>query len=84
MRMAVRGFKDWEADSIESYAGTASRTSQRVISCEVACREGWSYITVDIEKAFLQGMTYKEISDLTGEAERIVHFTLPPGSAAIL
>ena len=84
MRMAVRGFKDWEADTIESYAGTASRTSQKVISSEVACHEGWSYITVDIEKAFLQGMTYKEISDLTGEAERIVHFTLPPGSAVIL
>ena len=84
MRMAVRGFKDWEADWLESYAGTASRTSQKMISSEVACHPGWVYITVDIEKAFLQGMTYKEISELTGEAERVVHFTLPSGSAKIL
>ena len=84
MRMAVRGFKDWEADWLESYAGTASRSSQKILSSEVACHKGWTYITVDIEKAFLQGMSYREMSALTGEAERVVHFTLPPRSADLL
>ncbi|CAE8594372.1 unnamed protein product [Polarella glacialis] len=84
MRMAMRGFKDWDADSINSYAGTASRASQKVLSSEVACHPDWVMISIDINKAFLQGMTYKEIHELTGEAERTVHFTLPPGSAAVL
>ncbi len=82
--MAIRGFKDWMADYVESYAGTASRASQKLISSEVVCRPGWAYVTVDIEKAFLKGSTYEEISDLTGEDERVVHFTLPPGAAALL
>ena len=29
-------------------------------------------------------MTYQEMHELTGEAERIVHFTLPPGSSEVL
>ena len=37
-----------------------------------------------MEKAFLQGLTYKELSEKTGEAEREVHFTLPPGAASQL
>ena len=41
-------------------------------------------LSVDIEKAFLQGMTYKEIHEPTGEALRVVHFSLPPGAAAQL
>ena len=41
-------------------------------------------VTVDIEKAFLQGFTYKEIEEATGEPEREILFSLPPGSAAVL
>ena len=80
----MRGFKDWDADSLETYAGTASRMSQRLLSSEVACHPEWEMLSVDIEKAFLQGMTYQEIHELTGEALRVVHFSLPPGAAAQL
>ena len=59
MRMVMRGFKDWDADTLETYAGTASRLSQRLLASEVACHPGWEMISVDVEKAFLQGMTYK-------------------------
>ena len=39
---------------------------------------------MDIDKAFLKGFTYAELAQATGERERIVCFTLPPGSASIL
>jgi len=39
---------------------------------------------LDIDKAFLQGFTYKELAEATGESERIVCFKLPPGSAQAL
>ena len=81
MRMVMRGFKDWDADALETYAGTATRTAQRLLVSEVACHPDWEFISVDVEKAFLQGLTYKELAKMTGEPERIVHFTLPPFSA---
>ena len=81
MRMVMRGFKDWDADTLETYAGTASRLSQRLLVSEVACHPDWEFLSVDVEKAFLQGITYKELSEKTGEPEREVHFTLPPGAA---
>ena len=30
------------------------------------------------------GLTYEALSDVTGERERVVHFTLPPRAAAVL
>ena len=84
MRLALRGFKDIQADELEAFAATASRQSQRILCSELACRPHWKFVSLDVNKAFLQGMTYKEIHDLTGEAEREVHFTLPPEAAAHL
>eukprot|EP00959_Pyramimonas_sp_CCMP1952_P394975 8275418-Pyramimonas_sp.AAC.1 len=34
--------------------------------------------------AFLKGFTYQELAEATGEKERVVCFTLPPGSATLL
>ncbi|CAE7210155.1 unnamed protein product [Symbiodinium sp. CCMP2456] len=84
MRLALRGFKDIQADELEAFAATASRQSQRILCSELACRPHWKFVSLDVNKAFLQGMTYKEIHDLTGEAEREVHFTLPPEAAVHL
>eukprot|EP00438_Fugacium_kawagutii_P025194 Skav218080 [mRNA] locus=scaffold3382:13254:23272:- [translate_table: standard] len=84
MRMALRGFKEWCADSLDTYAATGSKVSQRLLLSEAACHPTWSFLSLDINKAFLQGLTYEELSQLTGQEERIVHFTLPHGSAAIL
>ena len=41
-------------------------------------------VSIDIDKAFLQGMSYEEIHQETGEPRREVFFVLPPGGAAIL
>ena len=84
MRMTIRDFQDWFAHLDENYSATASRQSQRIVCSECACHPEWLLVTIDVEKAFLQGMTYKEIEDATGEPEREILFSLPPGAAALL
>ena len=42
----------------------------------------WILASLDIDKVFLN-FTHKELAEATGEPERIVYFTLPPGSAAV-
>eukprot|EP00973_Karenia_brevis_P087546 12138619-Karenia_brevis.AAC.1 len=54
------------------------------MSSEAACYPDWIIASLDIDKAFLEGFTYKKLADATSEQERVVCFTLLPGSAAIL
>ena len=70
MRMTLRGFKDLEADRLVKYAATVSRQSQRLISSEAACHDNWIIISIDVNKAFLKGLTYDELAKLTGEPRR--------------
>jgi hypothetical protein len=44
----------------------------------------WDICTADISKAFLQGVTYAELSELTGEAPREVNFYLPANNIPLL
>ena len=82
-RLTVRGFKDQQAHTLDSYAGTSQRYSQRLVCSEAVVR-GWPICTTDISKAFLQGVTYEELSQLTGEPIREVNFTLPRACTDIL
>ena len=66
MRLTLRGFKDVDADTITTYAGTSSRLSQRVIVSEAAIR-GWAIEALDVKKAFLKGVSYAELAEATGE-----------------
>ena len=75
-RLTVRGFKDLDKGFVATYAGTSQRYSQRIIVSEAVLRN-WDIATTDISKAFLQGVTYKELAALTGEPERDVNFYLP-------
>ena len=58
-RMVLHGFKDAVKNDSDTYAGTASRASQRLLVSEAALHPVWIFATTDISKAFLQGMTYK-------------------------
>ena len=40
MRLTLRGFKDRDADSLQTYSGTAGQLSQRLMVSEACCR-GW-------------------------------------------
>ena len=57
MRLVLRGFMDSEAYSIETFAGTARRTSQRLLASEAACHPDWIIASLDVDKAFLKGYT---------------------------
>ena len=84
MRLCLRGFMDTEAFSLDTFSGTAKRTSQRIIASEAACHDDWIIASLDVNNAFLKGFTYKELAEATGEKERTVCFRLPPGSAEYL
>ena len=71
-RLTVRGFKDRDAQNLDSYAGTSQRYSQRPV-CSEAAHRGRPICTTDISKAFLQGVTYEELSSPTGEPIREVN-----------
>ena len=68
---------------MSAYAGTASRWAQRLVVSEAVLR-GWPIVSADVAKAFLQGTTYRELAELSGEPEREVNFTLPPASVDVL
>ena len=82
-RLTIRGSKHQEKDEIARYAGTSSKLSQKLLVSEAAARK-WDIVTTDISKAFLQGVTYEELSQLTGEPLREVNFYLPANNIAIL
>ena len=83
MRMAQRGFKDVDVESLQVFSGTSSRLSQRIVVSECVVRN-WRMTTLDLKKAFLKGVTYEELADLTGEATRGVNFEVAAGTAEIL
>jgi hypothetical protein len=52
--------------------------------CSEAANNRWPLISTDIPKAFLQGVTYEELADMTGEPLREVNFYLPAASVEML
>ena len=68
-RLTVRGFQDQPKADIDRYAGTSSRCAQKLIISEVG-RNGWDICTADVPKAFLQGVTYEELSEMSGDPLR--------------
>ena len=75
MRLVLRGFQDTAAYEVETFAGTAKRTSQRLLASEAAVHPDWKLFSLDAKTASLKGFTYK-LAEATGEPERIVCFTL--------
>ena len=52
-RLTIRGFKDRDKDSVDRYAGTSSKLSQKVLVSEAVARL-WHLCTTDVSKAFLK------------------------------
>ncbi len=78
-RLTVRGFEDMAAEILETYAGTASRLSQRLANSIVATTR-WRICIADVGTAFLQGVTFEELAKMTGDPIREVSFMPPKGS----
>ena len=77
-RLTARGFKDLQAyqENIETFSGTATKSAQRIVN-GVTAQHGFVLFSMDISAAFLKGLTFKEIAELTGKPLRRVQFQMP-------
>ena len=66
-----------------TYSGTASRWAQRMVNQHAAQCEH-EIFSMDISAAFLKGMTYAKISQLTGDPLRSAQFDFPAQDAWLL
>ena len=62
-RLTVRGFKD-EFQDLDAYAGTTSRSGQRLVNAVAAENEYFILSSLDVSQAFAKGLTFKEFSEL--------------------
>ena len=79
----MHGFKDRDADHLDTYAATASKWSQRLVVA-TAAQMRWEVGSADISSAFIRGLTFEEMSKLTGKQLRSAAFILPKGTDEIL
>ncbi len=82
-RLTMRGFKDHD-DNLATFAGTATRWGQRVVNAITAQQSDWVLFSFDVSAAFAKGLSFKELSELTGEPLRVVQFELHPDDIKLL
>ena len=82
-RLCIRGFKDGKLELLDTFAGTASRYGQRAVRI-IAATKQWVLWSLYVTQAFLKGLTFEEVSKMTGQPLRSVQLTLPKGAAALL
>ena len=78
-RLTIRGFQDLSV-SADTYAGTATRWGQRMVS-SVSSQRSWRIFMSDVSSAFLQSMSFEQMAALGGIEARAVAFDPPTGSA---
>eukprot|EP00959_Pyramimonas_sp_CCMP1952_P090509 1894781-Pyramimonas_sp.AAC.1 len=69
-RLCIKGFKDLQQDRLDTFSATASRQSQRIVNFIAASRPKWVLWSCDVGSAFLKGLTFQDVADLTGEPLR--------------
>ncbi|CAK0808244.1 unnamed protein product, partial [Prorocentrum cordatum] len=82
-RLTMRGFKDHD-ENLAIFAGTATRWGQRVVNAITAQQDDWALFSFDVSAAFAKGLTFQELSELTGEPLRVVQFELHPDDIKLL
>ena len=71
------------AENVTTYSGTASTWAHRLVK-QHAAQFQHELFSMDISAAFLKGMTYQKISEMTGEPLRSVQFDIPRHDAWLL
>ena len=79
--LTMRGFKG-RCALLETFAGTSSRASRRVVNSEAAMHEDWVLFNFGVSQAPAKGMTLEEFARLTRGELREVELKCPPGCAA--
>ena len=70
------GFKDKFQD-LDTYAGTTSRSGQRIANAVAAGNKDFILFSFDVSQAFAKGLTFEEFNRLTGTECRAVQFDVP-------
>ena len=70
-------------DTVATHSGTASKWGHIFVN-QHAAQAGNKLFSMDISAAFLKGMTFQQIAEITGEKLRSVQFDFPPADAWIL
>ena len=84
LRLVQRGYMDAEAFDVETSSETSRRVNRKLLASAAACNRKLVTDSFGIDKAFLEGLTGKELAAAADENERQACFALPPGSAAVL
>eukprot|EP00959_Pyramimonas_sp_CCMP1952_P229839 4805473-Pyramimonas_sp.AAC.1 len=61
LRPVLRGSMDLEASEVETFSGTARRSSQRLLASATACKKQWVIASLDINMACLKGLTTRNL-----------------------
>lgn len=77
-RLTVRGYEDL-ASNLTTFASTASRWGQRLV-LSVSVQRKWLLFSWDVASAFLQGLSFQELSDMGCGELRQIAFTPPKDS----
>eukprot|EP00959_Pyramimonas_sp_CCMP1952_P067181 1402269-Pyramimonas_sp.AAC.1 len=71
-------------DGARHQIAPARRSGQRLLASAAARNKQRIIVSLNVNMALLQGLTYQELAEATGEKERMVRFILTPGSATVL
>ena len=82
-RLVVRGFKDFQADDLNTSASTASRWGQRIVN-QAVVENKWELFSFDVSTAFLQGLTFEEMYKMGFTNKREVCLEIPKGSLQLI
>eukprot|EP00959_Pyramimonas_sp_CCMP1952_P058073 1212314-Pyramimonas_sp.AAC.1 len=77
-RSVLRGNVGLEAFDVETFSGTARRSSQRLLASAAARRKQRAIASVGINAASLKELAYQGLAEATGEKQRVACFALPP------
>ncbi len=77
-RLTISGFEDL-AHEVGTFAATATRWAQRLVA-STAVQQSWNLFTMDVASAFLRGMTFANMSTMSGAKPGEISVTPPAGA----
>jgi hypothetical protein len=82
-RLCVHGFKDKDSETLSTFASTATKWTQRLVTA-TAAQQGWLICSADVSSAFIRGLTFEQMSKLTGHEVRTAAFSVPKNTIDIV
>ena len=74
-RLVIRGYEDNDAQTLATWANTATRWGQRIV-CSVSAQNQWTMLSADVGTAFLRGLTFPELAAIPANQRELSALTL--------